>query len=396
MKILMLAPHPFYQERGSPIAVGMLLQALSERGDTVHVLVYHEGDDFELPNVELHRAPAPWFVHQVPPGFSWKKVLCDISMFFSALRLAFRGGFDLVYAVEEASFIALPLNWFGRIPYVYDMDSRLSEQLSEKSRFFSVIKPLLRFLERIAIRNACMIVPVCDGLVTAKDLKGREAILLRDVSLLNPVDDSQLADTMDDLRSEMRPEATQMLMYVGNLQTYQGIDLLIDSFAIVAGQRDDVDLVVIGGSPEDVDHYRDYARRAGVESQVHFLGPRPVKHLAQYLAQSDVLVSPRIKGTNTPMKVYSYLHSGTACLLTDLLTHNQVASDDIAVLADPDAAAFANGMLRLVNDEKLRDKLGAAARRYVEEHHSADAFSRTANELFDRVERSLHSGRSGQ
>jgi len=43
MRILFLAPHPFYQDRGTPIAVNLMLQALSERGEEVDVLTYHEG-----------------------------------------------------------------------------------------------------------------------------------------------------------------------------------------------------------------------------------------------------------------------------------------------------------------------------------------------------------------
>ena len=43
MKILLLAPHPFYQERGTPIAVNLLLKALSERGDKIDVL-FIDGD----------------------------------------------------------------------------------------------------------------------------------------------------------------------------------------------------------------------------------------------------------------------------------------------------------------------------------------------------------------
>ncbi len=35
MKILLLAPHPFYQERGTPIAVRLLAETLAEDGHTI-------------------------------------------------------------------------------------------------------------------------------------------------------------------------------------------------------------------------------------------------------------------------------------------------------------------------------------------------------------------------
>ena len=45
------------------------------------------------------------------------------------------------------------------------------------------------------------------------------------------------------------------------------------------------------------------------------------------LLAADVLVSPRLKGLNTPMKIYSYLDSGSAVLATRLRTHTQVLDD---------------------------------------------------------------------
>ena len=50
-----------------------------------------------------------------------------------------------------------------------------------------------------------------------------------------------------------------------------------------------------------------------------------------------MLVSPRLKGLNTPMKIYSYLDSGSAVLATRLRTHTQVLDDRLAYLVDPGA-----------------------------------------------------------
>ena len=60
MRILLLAPHPFYQERGTPIAVNLLLQALSGLGYQVDVLTYPEGSEVSYPGVTLHRIRRPW------------------------------------------------------------------------------------------------------------------------------------------------------------------------------------------------------------------------------------------------------------------------------------------------------------------------------------------------
>ena len=76
---------------------------------------------------------------------------------------------------------------------------------------------------------------------------------------------------------------------------------------------------------------------------VHFLGPRPVQpRCPTSLRQADVLVSPRLKGLNTPMKIYSYLDSGTAVLATRLRTHTQVLDDRTAYLVEPEPEPLGN------------------------------------------------------
>ena len=81
MRVLILAPHPFYQERGTPIAVDLLIRALTERGDDVDLLTFHEGIDHTYDHFQIYRI-SPWpAVNNLRPGFSAKKIYCDIFLF---------------------------------------------------------------------------------------------------------------------------------------------------------------------------------------------------------------------------------------------------------------------------------------------------------------------------
>lgn len=173
-----------------------------------------------------------------------------------------------------------------------------------------------------------------------------------------------------------------LLMYVGNLQSYQGIDLLLESFALVL-KLAKVDLVIIGGDNSDIQKYQKKARCLGIDRKVHFVGPKPVEHLGVYLSQADILVSPRITGKNTPMKIYSYLDSGQAVLATALPTHTQLLDSRVALLAEPSPDKFSKAMLRLMEDETLRRKLGMAGKKLIEERFSYATFSQRLNDLFD-------------
>ncbi|MGB7949056.1 MAG: glycosyltransferase family 4 protein [Candidatus Binatia bacterium] len=180
-----------------------------------------------------------------------------------------------------------------------------------------------------------------------------------------------------------------VLMYVGNLQDYQGIDLLLKSFAMVLAETPRADLVIIGGQASDIQKYQKKSLGLGIQKKVHFLGPRPVEHLGQYLAEADILVSPRLKGNNTPMKLYSYLHSGKAVLATNLPTHTQLIDDRVALLVEPEVKPFSQAMLRLIEDDKLRVELGVAGKQLIEEKFTYGAFREKLNGLFDWLETEL-------
>src|SRR5690606_28114812 len=123
MRILMLAPHAFYVDRGTPIDVDLLLRILSERGDIVDAVVYPEGEDRRYPNVTLHRPWAPRWARKTGPGFSLKKLVCDVFLFFRALRLLRENRYDVIHAGEEAIFFALLFKRLFGVPCIYDMDS---------------------------------------------------------------------------------------------------------------------------------------------------------------------------------------------------------------------------------------------------------------------------------
>ena len=381
MRILVLAPHPFYQDRGTPIAVDHLLRILSEDKHEVRVITYPEGDEREYPGVTLERLP-PWpRVRGVRPGFSWKKVVCDLYMLPRAFRRAREQSYDRVHAVEESVFIALMLKWRFGIPYTYDMDSSLPQQLADRHGAFKLIAPLLRGFERLAVKHAETVVPVCDNLAGVARRQGaRSVLVLRDISVTEiggPDMEPSTAGALEELELE-----GPVLLYVGNLERYQGIDLLLESMALLAARDETASLVIVGGGESQIRRYSGLADSLGIGSRVRFAGPRPLGELGASLAAADILVSPRIKGDNTPMKLYSYLDSGTPIVATRLPTHTEILDPSNAVLAEPTAADFSEGMLQLVRDPGLRERIGLSGRTLYRDSFGASRFREVVGTLY--------------
>lgn len=383
MKILLLAPHPFYQERGTPIAVDLLLTVLSRRGDQVDVVTLHEGAEKTYPGVTLHRIPRLPGMRGIRPGFSFKKLVCDVFVLAKALRLAALGSYQVVHAVEESVFMAMLIRLCLRTPYVFDMDSSMPRQMTEKFRILAAFAPILKWFEGRAIRHALAVVPVCDALADiVRPYAPRKLCLLRDVSLL--------AAPPLTVAGELPPALSALphpcFLYIGNLERYQGLDLLLASFALLLKSGGQAMLVIAGGKEADIRHYQAKAGIAGLGKNVRFLGPWPIGRMAELFAIADVLVSPRIQGNNTPMKIYSYLQSGKPILATDLPTHTQVLTPEMAVLAPPTPERFAAGMRQLIEHPDQGRDMARRAKTLADEQYSRPVFERTVRELYTWIE----------
>lgn len=383
MNVLVLAPHAYYIDRGTPIDVDILLRALSRRGAKVDVVVFSEGQDRTYPNVTLHRIGGRRGANPVRPGFSLRKLWCDVKLFFKTWGLLRRGRYDVVHAGEESVFFAMIFRRLYGVPYIYDMDSSIAQQMVEQMPALRPLAGIFDWCEARAIRGSIAAAPVCNALADLARRRGApHVVTLHDISQMTPEDFRNEGE----VRGRLGLDGLVM-MYVGNLQVYQGLDLLLESFGLALARGADLDLVVAGGTEPHIRKYREMAGRLGCAARTHFIGPWPVQRLGALLGEADILAAPRIKGINTPMKVFPYLHSGKAVVVTDLPTHTQVLDDSVALLAPAEPQGFAEAIVRLAGDEALRRKLGSAGRRFVEANHTFPAHVRRVEALYDHVMR---------
>jgi glycosyltransferase involved in cell wall biosynthesis len=380
MRILVIAPQPFYQERGTPIATRLLIEALQSAGHEVDVLTYHVGEDPRLPGVRVFRSPAVPFVRDVPIGFSVRKLLCDVALGWRLLTLTRRHRYDVLHAVEEAVFLSLLVRGLG-CRVVYDMDSSLPEQLLGKYRSLQRLDGLLRRLERFAVARSDLVLAVCEDLATRVRAysTATPVDVVEDVSLLG----DGTAGPVEDLRADL-PANGALVMYVGNLEHYQGVDLLLEAVAALTVGTP-LKVVAIGGNAAAIAAYRTRAAELGIGATVTFVGARPLKDLGAYLMQADVLVSPRCSGHNTPMKLYSYLAAGKAVLATRIRSHTQVLTDDCALLVEPTAVALSKGLELLLRSPAMREQLGLAARRLATTRYSVTHFRKSVASAYRRL-----------
>jgi len=371
MRILFLAPHPFFQHRGTPLAERSLLEVVTAEGHEVEVVTFAEGEDLDLPGCHLVRTLDLRWLRGIRPGFSLKKLVADLALLWRSVLQARRWRPDLVHAVEESAFIGLVIKTLFGVPYVYDMDSSLAEQLLERYRWLRFFRRPLEAAEGLAIRHSLAVVAVCPALADLVREHGAQGLTacIEDATLLHSAagdrPTSQVAHSQD---AAVVPTVT----YVGNLEPYQGIDLLLESMAWALSHGAKARLVIVGGVDDDVARYRNRSRTLGIEASVDFVGRRPVSELGEWLSRADVLVSPRLGGRNTPMKIYSYLDARRPIVATRVLTHTQVLDDTTAILAEPNAQAFGAALRRALDEPDAAAAIADRARALARERFTPD------------------------
>ena len=147
-------------------------------------------------------------------------------------------------------------------------------------------------------------------------------------------------DEVESLRRGLSLGNGPVILYSGNFEPYQGVELMLEATPQVPGAQ----FLFMGGRTLEIERLRQRAHDLGTGSRVFFSGTRPPSELPVFLTLADVLCSPRIKGENTPFKLYTYLASGKPIVATRIATHMQLLDDSLAFLAEPSAAGVASGL----------------------------------------------------
>lgn len=383
----MLAPEPFFEPRGTPFSEYHRIKTLGELGHHVDLVTYPIGRNVELPNLRIFRALRPPFVHKVRIGPSPTKILLDALMLLTVLRRVVADRYDAIHSHEEMGLVGVWLaRWLG-IPHLYDMHSSLPQQLSNfKYSQSGVLRQVFTWAEGQMVHKSQVVITICQELQdTVTEMGAGERSLLIENVMGGDVDDPP-SRTPAQVRDAWGISASAPLaLYTGTFEAYQGLDLLTDAAAIIAARRPDARVLVVGGEPAQVAAAQARAAERGASAVMVFTGQQPAKEIPGFVQAADLLLSPRIRGTNTPLKIYSYLRSGKPIVATNLLTHTQVLTPDIARLVEPAAGPFAEAVLELIEQPGQRDRLSAAARIVAQEKYSRESYVRRTAQAYDRL-----------
>lgn len=372
----MIAPEPFLEPRGTPFSVYHRAKALTMLGYQVDLVTYPIGKRVEMPGLRVYRSLSLPFIRKVKIGPSLAKFPLDLFLLITALWRLSVGHYQYLHTHEEAGLMGVFLARLFGCKHLYDMHSDLSQQMSNFA--FTKNKFLIKSIESVQkyiIRQADAVIAICPDLeTTVRAIDAEKPVyMIENVAVDEALPEAPMDDVVA-LRRKLQVGDGPVLLYTGTFEGYQGIELVLHSIPNVLKSFPDAHYVFAGGKPEQVEAQRQLAQELGIAERVRFVGQRPLEEMPMYMAMADVLLSPRSRGTNTPLKLYTYLRSGKPILATAILSHTQILTPEMSILVSPTAEGLAQGTLQLLAQPEHARQLGKQGRLIAEKLYSWSAF----------------------
>jgi len=391
----MLAPTPFFADRGCHVRIYEEARALSRRGHQVEILTYHLGR--EVAGLQVRRIrDFPWY-QKLSAGPSPHKLYLDAFLLALAARRRREFAPDLIHAhLHEGCLIGHLLRLGRRLPLVFDYQGSLADEAVSHGL---VREGSLghRFLGRVeaGINRRADFILVSSGPLAAH-LAGRPAGD-RVAVIGDGVDGGLFRPGRDPgLRRRLGiSEDALLVVFLGLLTPYQGVDLLLLS-ARLAGTEDPRLHFLVMGYPDEA-RYQERAREMGLAGRATFTGRINYFEASRYLAAGDLAVAPKICRTESNGKLLNYLACGLPVVAFDtpvnreILRENAVYAELKPEDAEQSARNLAGALLALARDPGRRRQLGEAGRRLAEQDYSWDRSAARIEEIYRRL---LAGGRS--
>jgi glycosyltransferase involved in cell wall biosynthesis len=386
LHVLIIAPTPFFADRGCHVRIFEEIRAIQARGCRVTVCTYHFGRDIE--GVVTRRSlRVPWY-NKLAAGPSLHKFYVDPLLALTVLRTCQRDRPDVIHAhLHEGIAVGWPAAKVFRLPLIVDLQGSLAGELLQHGFFRggSWLHRCFRLLERVLLR-----LPSAFILSSPSAVRGFaeevESLGVPTRTIIDGVDTSVFYPALagERLREELSlPEDKKIVGFLGLLNEYQGADVLVRAAQIVLQQCDDVCFLIMGYP--NVKHYRRMAADLKITDRVMFTGRIPYERARDYLSACDVGVSPKQPITEANGKLLNYMAVGIPVVATDTPVNREVLRGDGLYANVDDPRSLADVLLEVLRNDELSKALGERLRRRAVAELSWEAGGKAIVDLYESL-----------
>lgn len=385
LRILMIAPTPYFSDRGCHVRIYEEARALVGQGHQVRIVSYHLGRD--LAPVPVDRSMAiPWY-RKREAGPSWHKLYLDLLLLVTAVASGLRFRPHLIHGhLHEGALVGWLVARLLRVPLVFDYQGSLTGE-SLNHGFFKTGSLLHRLFEASEAR-----INRLADLVLTSSTAGQQELLDNGLPERRVVSFPDGVDAMV-FRPFSRVEARQRLgisedlplvVYLGLLNRYQGIDLLLEAAVLLKERRCTFHLLLMG-FPEAA--YRSKAEQLKLAGFVTFTGRVDYADAPLMLSAGDLAVSPKLSATEANGKLLNYMACGLPTVCFDSPVNRELLGDD-GLYAEPGSV---EGLARCIEQALLdRDDLDQRGKRLRLRAREEHGWKSRAQDLEACYRRLLH------
>ena len=369
LKALVVAPTPFFGDRGCHIRIYEEVRGLARRGVESLVVTYPTGRDLE--GLAIARARALPGVRAAVLGPNLARPLLDAMLTRAVRRAVRRFGPDLLHAhLHEGILVGTVARLGLRLPLLADLQGSLTEELVDHA--FLAERGLLtrtaRRLETWLVRQPDRILMSSTHGVSMLTDQGVAA------DKVTPLPDGVDLDAFHpgpadpELVARLGLAGKRVVLFLGVLTPYQGVDLLLDAIPRVLRTVADAHFLVMGYPNES--HYRARVQTEGLSAAVTLPGRIAYDEASRWLCLGDIAVSPKRSLTEANGKLLNYMACGRAVVASDTPVNRELLGPDGTYARVDDAVDLAERIIELLRQPERARALGAALRRRAERDFS--------------------------
>jgi glycosyltransferase involved in cell wall biosynthesis len=364
MKILMIAPTPFFSDRGCHVRIYEEAKNLLSLGNGVTICTYNIGKD--IPGIDIRRIiNIPWYT-KTSAGPSIHKIYLDFLLLLKVIVVTYQTKPDIIHAhLNEGALIGKICGWLFGIPLVFDVQGEFTSEvrahkfMNEYPSLYKVIYKLVSILEKLSYKAADAFL-VNSNFMSSRLHKNfglrKESIFV--VPDAAGVRNSSLSNEIESLRKKLNiPANKKIVVYLGLLTEYQGVGLLLRVIKSIVEKRDDVHFLIMGYP--DVEKYKKISEDWHISQHITFTGRVSYWEIYDYLALGTIAVSPKFldSGGEANIKLYNYIAAGLPTVVFDYIVNREILGN-LGIYARPkDPISLGDCIIKLLDDDELRHDL---------------------------------------
>lgn len=368
MKILLVTPFDFSSPGGVNDHILHLDREIQALGHTTHILSPRSEDEEEEDDGHLYRLGTSM---PVPSNGSTARITLSPLITRKVREFLQREAFDVIHLHEPLAPM-LPI-WVLRYSDSVNVGTFHAARQSTLAYYSS--KPLLAPYEAKLHARVAVSLPARE--FVSQCFPGAYEVIP------NGIDIERFGPAIEPVHHYR--DGVKNILFVGRFnESRKGLKYLLRALAIVRRSIPDVRLLVVGHGKRE--RYERIIQRHAIENVV-FVGPVASHHLPAYYATCDVFCAPSTGRESFGMILLEAMASGKPVVASDISGYAAVVRDGIeGLLVEPkDPEALADALIRLLEDQSLRERLGAAGRQRAQEH----SWPVVAGRILDVYERTL-------